>query len=240
MKSQLRLLALITAAVASAWFLIPSSAPSTDDSDAPVTATPGSAEFHQSNIPPEASWSNSPFGTGTPVAEQVRALPPRALARQKKMTERGTAMPPEYFTMSLGELQALAAKGDADAMLQLAEQYLEESRTIVADPSYPANGDATSLGKGYLVAAVNAGRSQAAALLSQRYFGENNIVDAYAWKLMTERFGNGHVPDIDVNQFAYMSEEQKKAANAKFLAMAETTSQSLARETARRLGRTRS
>jgi hypothetical protein len=238
MKSLLRPLGLSVALLASAWFLLPSSNQPSDGNEAPATAARINASVRSSNIPSTttSTWSHSPFGIGAPVAEQVTALPPRALARQKKMTERGYGTPPAYFAMGLGELQALAEKGDADAMLQLAEQYLEESRLIVSDPNYPTNGDIIALGKGYLAAAVDAGSSRAASLMSQRYFGENNMVDAYAWKLMTERFGSGHVPDIDANQFTYMSEEQKKAAYSKYLAMAETTSKARSREAARRRG----
>lgn len=222
----------LVAALACAWFFFPGANEPAKGKAAPAIASRGRADLRSSNV--GSTWSDSPFGTGAPISEPVTALSPRELARHKKMTAGGYGTPPAYYTMGLGALQALAAKGDADAMLQLAEQYLEESRSLVSDPSYPTNGDVVLLGKGYLAAALDAGRSRAASLLAQRYFRENNIVDAYAWQLMTERFGNGNVPGIDASQFNYMNDEQKNESHAKYLAMETSTLNARARQPMRR------
>jgi hypothetical protein len=217
-------LVIFSAILATLWFFYSDANDSARDSDdGSIALVPLAQHAKTAEATHAGSWLGSPFGNGLPAKERVAAKPQHVLARQKKMESLGYGSPPAYYDMSLNTLKALAKKGDGDAMLQLAEQYSEEANFLASDPDYPKGEDLKMLAKQYLVDAVNAGYSRAAAILSKKHFEENNPVEAYAWKMMSEKLGDGNnsVWGKETNQFASLTEEQKQLANAKFASILE-------------------
>ncbi|WP_312547966.1 hypothetical protein [Massilia sp.] len=169
---------------------------------------------------PASAWPGSPFGEASSVPPPSQQVQAHVLARQRKMTEGGYGSPPEYYEMDLKTLQMLAKNGDGDAMLQLAEQYYEEASRLCTDPAFPSSGDTRQLAKQYLADAVGAGFSRAATLLSKRHLEENNLVDAYVWRLVSERIGDDKNPlwGQAINRFDHLSAEEKQLAGLRFTA----------------------
>lgn len=159
-------------------------------------------------------------------------LPDLTSRRVEKMRGLGIGCPSEYYTMKLGDLRKLAYDGDAYAMLQLAEQYLNEDARLRNDPEYPTDGTTKDLAKQYLSNAFIAGRIRAAALLSKELFDENQIAEAYVWRLVSERVGDGVNPlwPGDSNQFASISDDQRLAAENKAASLINMLEQSKMRE----------
>jgi hypothetical protein len=165
-----------------------------------------------------SSWPGSPFGSGQVAAAETPHRPAYIIARQKKMESLGYGSPPEYYEMDLKTLKRLAKQQDVFALLQLAEQYYNEERRLSSDPEFPKNEDPKQLAKQYLANAAGAGHSRAAAILARHYFDENDQVNAYAWRLVSEQIGDGSNPvwGPDTNQFAGLSDAQIKLARARF------------------------
>jgi len=187
--------------------------------------------------PPAAAWLPDPVAASRPRP----ALPPHIVARQQKMQALMTGSPPEYYTMTLAQLRELARHGDADAMMQLAEQYANEDGRLRADPDYPVAGNTRDLAKGYLADAMLAGRIRAAALLSKQLFDENQVGEAYAWRLVSEKLGDSVNPlwAGDTNQFAGLSDSEKAAAQGKATQLVDTLYQNKLREAMQRHPATR-
>lgn len=206
--------ALIPAGVAVYFFFDSSASNQVANVAAPAHA---SVKVRASN---PVTWTPDPMAASIPAATS----PPFVIARKKKMQALMTGSPPHYYTMKLGELRELALSGDADAMMQLAEQYANEDGRIRSDPDYPVGENPRDLAKKYLSDAFAAGRTRAAALLSKQLFEENQLVDAYAWRLVSERAGDGvnSVWGRDTNQFAALSDSEKTAAGAKAVVLFDT------------------
>lgn len=220
------LLGLLGAVLASVWLL------AREGDQAPplaVVRTSAGGARAAAVPPPHAATaaSASPFGAGAAVVGAER-LAPHVLARQERMTRLAYATPERYYRMGLAQLQALAGKGDADAMLQLAEQYREAGAALASDPAYPRGAERDALANGYLESALNAGRSRAAALLARRFLDENRLIDAYAWHLMAQRTGGGDLFEAGADPFASLGEAEKNLANEKFLLISETASRARA------------
>ena len=161
---------------------------------------------------PPLAWLADPMEASSPAA----ARPAYIVQREKTMRALMIASPPQYYTMALATLRELARTGDADAMLQLAQQLSNEEARLRADPDFPAGADARALARQYLADALLAGRIRAAALLSRQLFDANQVGDAYAWRLVSEQLGDGVNPawGADTNQFAGLSAAEKAAAAA--------------------------
>lgn len=208
----------ISAAVAMFWFFYPDATDSARDSGpASVALAPQPGGANEGGSAGARSWLGWPFGNGQ--SGKARGIAkPHVLARQRKMEALGYGSPPQYYDMSLRTLKALAQQGDGDAMLQLAEQYSEEANILASDPDLPKGMDLKALSKQYLVDALGVGYTRAAAIMAKKHFDENNPVEAYAWKMMSDKLGDGNnaVWGKESNQFAGLTDQQRKLAQAKF------------------------
>lgn len=200
------------------------SIPPTPYGATPPAPAPASASHP---LAPGAAWSPDPMAASRPHA----GLPPHVVARQKKMQALMTRSPPQYDTMTLGQLRELAKHGDADAMMQLAEQYANEDARLRADPDYPVAENTRELTRGYLADALVSGRIRAAALLSKQLFDENKLGEAFAWRRVSEKLGDSVNPLwSDTNQFASLSESEKAIAEARATDLVNTLYQNKLRE----------
>lgn len=172
----------------------------------------------QQSLHGEVSWPDSPFGLSFKEGEESILRRANVAAREKKMESLGYGSPPVYYDMDLGTLKKLARQGDGDAMLQLAEQYYNEGNFISSDPEFPKNEDPKLLAKQYLANAVGAGYSRAASILAKHYVEENDLINAYAWRLVAEKIGdaNNQVWGKNTNQFSSLDEAQLRSAQARF------------------------
>jgi len=178
----------------------------------------GKRDARDENAPGGSSWPGSPFGSGQVATGETPPRPAYIIARQKKMESLGYGSPPEYYEMDLKTLKKLAKQQDVFALLQLAEQYYNEERRLSSDPEFPRNEDPKQLAKQYLANAAGAGHSRAASILARHYFEENDPVNAYAWRLVSEQIGDGTNPvwGADTNQFANLSDAQVRLARTRF------------------------
>lgn len=162
----------------------------------------------------KGAWGASPFSnvTSASVKDELAAT------RRQKMKALGYATPDQYYMMSLGQLEALAKKGDAYAMAQLGEQYYSEVEFIKNDKDFDRNENAKKAALNYFEGAFLAGYTHLASVISLKMIEENNLIDAYAWNLVSKSF-NDHANDAlyeKYSPFANMTEMQKAAAQAKF------------------------
>jgi hypothetical protein len=151
-----------------------------------------------SRLSAASSWGASPF-TGTATAEDITAQ--LATMRYDKMKKLGYETPAKYYQMNLTQLEGLAKQGDAYAMLQLAEQYYSESDYIKNDPAYDRSRKPREIGMEHFEDAIRAGYTHAASVIAMQMAGENRTIDAYAWRLLSDRF-NDHANDKTYEQYA--------------------------------------
>jgi hypothetical protein len=167
-----------------------------------------------SKISTGASWGASPF-TGTASAKEIAAEV--AAMRYEKMKKLGYETPAKYYDMNLVQLRELSKKGDAYAMIQLAEQYYSETDYIKNDPNFDKSRKPQDIALGYFEDAMRAGYTHAASIVSMEMAGENKPVDAYAWRMLSDRF-NDHANDTIYNSyvsFDKMSDMDKAEARGK-------------------------
>jgi hypothetical protein len=179
---------------------------------APVA--PSVAPEPASTVPPRGLvWLADPLANSTPAAQP----PAYIIRREKKLRALMLSSPPHYFTMTLGELTKLAKLGDGNAMQQLAEQYLSEADRLRRDPDYPVGADTRELATQYLKDSLMAGRIRNAAVLSKQLFDENKLVEAYAWRLVSQKLDDGVNPvwGRDTNQFGSLTDNEKSQASLK-------------------------
>lgn len=145
--------------------------------------------------------ASSPFGRGSPPPPEDRAV--RMVRLQAKMKKLGFKTPERYYQYDLKTLTAMAKTGDAFACLQLAEQYYSENKGLEADPSYDPRIAPKAEANKYMAKAATMGIVRAGALLAVRYHEEGRTVDAHAWKLISEKFGDkpATLPDYDPTRF---------------------------------------
>lgn len=161
----------------------------------------------RSDIP---MFSSSDLIATNPVSH----IPQHVVSRRIRMKSLMIGSPSGYDAMTLGELQQKARMKDADAMLQLAEQYLNEDWRIRSDPDYPRDQSTRELAKKYLADAFQEGRIRSAAILSKLYFDDNDTTNAYAWRIVSQKIGDEKNPlwGKDTNQFSSISLEDKIVA----------------------------
>lgn len=163
--------------------------------------------------------TNSTQGTRSQENE-MQALDKRIALRRKKMAGSHYATPHEYDSMSLKTLKELAKKGDVFAMLQLGEQFYSEGAELRSNPEYETV-DNKLVAKQYFADAVAAGHIHIADILVAKYVEENNLVDAYAWHLLSKRFKDVGIDELYRRDSIYagLSNEQINEANIKFAAL---------------------
>lgn len=207
-----------------AWFFHGTHAPQRAAADADIAAVaPRNVEQPRSTDHGSLAWLDARFGQAD--ATSAPPQPAHIHARQKKMESLGYGSPPEYYEMDLKTLKKLAKLHDGDAMLQLAEQYYNEANIIYSDPEFPKNGDPKAIAKQYLTEAFGAGFSRAASVLAKHSFDENDLVEAYAWRLVAEKVGDSDNPvwGGNTNQFANLSPDEIARARKRFDAIWQTS-----------------
>ncbi len=130
----------------------------------------------------------SPFGQYVP--ETTHEMNYRRELRRKRMSGKYMT-PPEYFTMNLAQLTALAKGGDVYAMIQLGEQFAHESSALERDPAYDWNNkNSMAIADRHFASAIAGGYTVVAGAQALRYAQAGSPVEAYAWSLVAERFND--------------------------------------------------
>ncbi|HEX8405049.1 MAG TPA: hypothetical protein VF670_10560 [Duganella sp.] len=168
--------------------------------------------FAENHVPSAQSPFSGAVTSETTLAQQ------RLEAREKQMAKGGYGTPAEYFHLPLSKLKELAAKGDMFALIQLGQQYWDESSTIASDPTFDTSAPPNKLAVEYMSRAVMAGATQPALTLATR-LAASEPSESYAWALFAEKLQVGgaaelaaklrtrlSAPDIDA---ARLSAEQK-------------------------------
>ena len=156
----------------------------------PIAASDSAAPSGASVAPPSSSPSNamSPFGLGNPPRQEDASV--RIGRLQKKMEKMGFFTPEKYYKFNLKTLKTMADAGDMFAALQLSEQYHSENSALESDPDYDFSASPTVESNKYLAKAAAMGVVRAGTLLSLRYHDEERPLDAHAWKIVSEKFGD--------------------------------------------------
>ncbi len=180
-----------------------------------------------------ASWGSSPFALGTPGADASNANPTAAsaasvtapepeiisaaeAARRQKMEKLGYMLPPDYYRKDLASLKKLAKTGDGFAMMHLGERYYFELNGQPQHPDYDAKLDYRDLARQEFMASLVAGKVRPAGIISELYLQEHNVVDAYAWHLLSDKLGDS----ISAEWFKRTRDYQALTENDKQLAQA--------------------
>ncbi|MDW5416105.1 hypothetical protein R6242_05915 [Iodobacter sp. CM08] len=142
---------------------------------------------------------------------------PEEAARRKKMEALGYMVPADYLTKDLQSLKKMAKAGDAYAMVHLGEKYYFELNKNPENPDYDPQTDYANQAKSTFKDALVAGNIRSAAIISELYLQENNLVDAYAWHLISDRLGDSISADWfrSTKVYTEASEQLKQAAKAK-------------------------
>lgn len=163
-----------------------------EDSQHPQQAerkTISSTEITHASTPPSAAAQiaglSSPFGRGAPPAP--KSLDERIKTRRSRMEKYLYSTPPNYFTMTLAELDTRAKNNDVFALLQLAEQYWSEGEELADDPSYDNKLPAKQTAISYMIGAAGQGHSRAATVASWMYEDQGQVIEAYAWGLVSQK-----------------------------------------------------
>ncbi|AMC33611.1 hypothetical protein [Janthinobacterium sp. B9-8] len=117
-------------------------------------------------------------------------ISPEEAARRKKMEALGYMVPADYLTRDLQSLKKMAKAGDAYAMVHLGEKYYFELNKNPENPDYNPQTDYANQAKSTFKDALVAGNIRSAGIISELYLQENNLVDAYAWHLISDRLGD--------------------------------------------------
>ena len=159
-------------------------------------------------------WGASPFSDS--VSSDIKSE--LVAARRRKMEALGYSTPDSYYKMGLKQLEDLAKAGDAYAMTQLAEQYYNEADFLKADAGFNSSVKAKDLAEKYYEDAFLSGYIHLAAVISRQMIEEGNLIDAYAWNMLSKSF-NDHSNDQiyeKYSPFSTMTDMQKAAAQGKF------------------------
>ncbi|MDC8756401.1 hypothetical protein [Janthinobacterium fluminis] len=147
----------------------------------------------------------SPFGPGAPVSDvlaggagaapaagqpEKEVISAAEAARRQKMAALGYMVPPDYYSKDLKTLRMLAKGGDAYAMVHLGEKYYFELNGNKANPEYDSGTDYALAAKQSFKEALAAGNIRSAGIIAELYLQENNLAEAYAWHLVSERMGD--------------------------------------------------
>ena len=191
----------------SPWSLSPFNSSSNSSNRSP--ARPASADAPQSHEEGESSDDPAAAASATSAAATK--------ARHQQLIALGYMVPPSYYQQNLATLKKSAAAGDAFAMVHLGEKYYFELNNQPDNPDFDPSENYPGAAKSMLSAAVVAGNKRAAGMIAELYLQEQNIVDAYAWNLLSERLGD----NISVawfrgtEPFLNMSEAEKQSGQAK-------------------------
>lgn len=177
------------------------------------------------------NWGNSPFALGAPVAEsgagatanaasasqpapEPEVISAAETARRQKMEKLGYMLPPDYYRKDLASLKKLAKSGDGFAMMHLGERYYFELNGQPQHPDYDARLDYRELARQEFMASLVAGKVRPAGIISELYLQEHNVVDAYAWHLLSDKLGDS----ISADWFRRTRDYQALTDNDKQLA----------------------
>ncbi|MCX7206912.1 MAG: hypothetical protein NT086_13200 [Proteobacteria bacterium] len=138
-------------------------------------------------------------------------------ARRKKMEALGYMVPADYLTKDVQSLKKLAKSGDAYAMVHLGEKYYFELNKNPENPDYDPQTDYANQAKSTFKDALVAGNIRSAGIISELYLQENNLIDAYAWHLISDRLGDSISADWfrTTKVYTEASDQLKQAAKAK-------------------------
>jgi hypothetical protein len=144
-------------------------------------------------------------------------ISPEEAARRKKMEALGYMVPADYLTKDLQSLKKLAKSGDAYAMVHLGEKYYFELNKNPENPDYDPQTDYANQAKSTFKDALVAGNIRSAGIIAELYLQENNLVDAYAWHLISDRLGDSISADWfrTTKVYTEASDQLKQAAKAK-------------------------
>lgn len=120
--------------------------------------------------------------------------------------------PPEYFKMSLRELNERASKNDVYALLQLGEQYWKESDELVDDPAYDRSATPSQHATKFMIEAVAQGHSHAATVVSAIYEDQGQKLEAYAWTLVSQSVMDRSFDEKAATYEQKFTKEQRDAA----------------------------
>lgn len=185
-----------------------------------------------------ANWANSPFALGTPMAQteiagassaaanagglaapEAEVISAAEAARRQKMEKLGYMLPPDYYRKDLASLKKLAQAGDGFAMMHLGERYYFELNGQPQHPDYDAKLDYRELARQEFMASLVAGKVRPAGIISELYLQEHNVVDAYAWHLLSDKLGDS----ISADWFRRTRDYQTLTENDKQLALTRLT-----------------
>lgn len=136
------------------------------------------------NFLPVADPNASPEGD----AEAQASL--QAQVKQHGLSELGYLIEERYYKMSLQDLHNATKKGDAQALTHLAERYLFELDGHPQAPGFQPGFNYREAARALLQDAFTLGNSHAAAMVSESYLTDRQILDAAAWNLVAKRVGD--------------------------------------------------
>lgn len=209
-RSRIVLIALVCLVAGAALRFWPDRASDTAARQARAPGVPQPPQAPHSPVPAPASAS--PFGKGAPPSIDLAA---QRAARRARMEAGGYGTPPEYYLMDLATLTAKAAKGDINAMLQLAEQYESESAALINDPAFEARANPRQLGRRYFEEAALAGHKRVVAVIAEKYLADGKPLEAYTWELLAEKLGERGASGPRLQASAALDAQQRALAEAK-------------------------
>jgi hypothetical protein len=124
----------------------------------------------------------NPFSVADAIKPDLAAL--RA-ERDRRMRAGKYETPQKYNAMDLRTLNALADKGDVLAMLQLGEQYASEANALEYDPAFDPKQIPRKISDYHFKNAIHGGHVHIAAVLVQKNLERGDLVDAFAWNLLS-------------------------------------------------------
>ncbi|MET3132025.1 hypothetical protein AAKU55_002295 [Oxalobacteraceae bacterium GrIS 1.11] len=164
---------------------------------------------------PMSEWVASPFSVALPVTvDHVKIVE----KRRARMESEGYQTPAKYYDMDLATLTKKAQQADVFAMLQLGEQYWSESDVIQHDPAAEVQGNSRDIAKKYFAGAIQGGATHLAAVVSSKLVADNEVVEAYAWHLMSEKFNDTSNIGFERSSasFSRLSAEQRAEGNRRY------------------------
>ncbi|MBU6951087.1 hypothetical protein [Hahella sp. HN01] len=131
------------------------------------------------------------------------------------LEDMGYLIPPELHSYDLTTLESLATQGDTNAMVHLGERYLYFIKDNPRHPDFRKDVNYPALAKSYFGEALKRGHKHAAAILSEAYFSEDRMVEAYAWNIVAEKLGDQLSVDWfrSTDKYQTLSDEQKAQAD---------------------------
>lgn len=131
--------------------------------------------------------------------------------RRKKMMSKGYGTPEKYDEMSLLTLKDLAAQGDIYAMLQVGERLNSEDGSLTQANRKSKEGtiDPKIISKQYFTDALNSGHLGVTAVVIEQNLAEGDLVEAYAWQLVSEKLGVNKDNILTKHAFSNLPQEDQ-------------------------------